>query len=56
VKRTLTNKWANLYDWPDVIRATNGPNCGGLKHTDIFSIMENFEKYGTFLSVVVIRH
>jgi hypothetical protein len=56
VKRTLTNKWAELHYLLDVIRDTIGPKCGGLKHTDIFYIREQFEKYSTFLSVVVIRH
>jgi len=56
VKKILTSKLAELHFLLDVIRDTTGPNCGGLKHTDIFYVTEQFEKYSTFLSVVVIRH
>jgi hypothetical protein len=56
VKRTLTNRWAEMHYWLDVIRATNGPNSGGLKHTDIFCMTEQYEKYGTLSSVVFIWH
>lgn len=51
VKKTLTNKWAELHYLLDVIRDTIGPNCVGLKHKDIFYITEKFQKYSSFLSV-----
>jgi len=56
VKRTITDKWAKLHYLLDVIKGTIGPNCGGLKYTDIFYIIEQFKKKNsTFLSVAVIR-